>query len=477
MPLGTIVRLTCKELQISAIGSMDNLYKSLENLDVKYFDKETCKAMLLRPGNSADLVCKNLKLNVDDTEAIKYYRCKDFIQGKCARNNSSLSASMLDKCSCGTLMNEWINISYTDGKSFVEGRMFIVTDNLMVVPQSTEPCWALFKDIGIKEVGTLVEKTVSVGSEEILSLLRLSILSTTPLTDILLQHGDGSSGIINLKGYEMKAQTEEKINSDAKITVKITIRKSNNKILYAEAGEDFVEFLFSILALPLGSVVRFLERTPNLGCISTLYKSVEGSEFDRFITSSSRKEILLFPIIAPRLGSKNRILDIEEMVYPTYLYKGITQKTPSNTVDKVTSNAVVNPNPLGIFLKAPEKFIITDNLIVTPFSFISSLSLLERDKVPMDDIEVRVVSVGHEEVHSETHHEYHFIFCSEAIGGFFNLQKRKKMISLKVMVDIKKNQVVFVVSGEDFVDILLSFLTMPIGTIVRLTRKRPQCKT
>ncbi|KAF6159046.1 hypothetical protein GIB67_032663 [Kingdonia uniflora] len=65
--------------------------------------------------------------------------------------------------------------------------------------------------------------------------------------------------------------------------------------------------------------------------------------------------------------------------------------------DKVTSYAVVNPNPPGIFLKAPEKFIIIDNLIVTPFSFISSLSFLEREKVPMGDIEVRVMNVGHEE--------------------------------------------------------------------------------
>ncbi|KAF6153548.1 hypothetical protein GIB67_027415 [Kingdonia uniflora] len=142
--------------------------------------------------------------------------------------------------------------------------MLIVTDNLKVVPESTEPCWAVFKDIGIKEVGSLVEKIV-----------RLALK-----------------------------------------------RKSNNKILFAEAGEDFVDFLFSIFAFPFGSVIKFLERTPNLGCISTLYKSVESSEFDRFITLSCRKETLLSPIIVLRLGSKNQILGIGEIVYPTYTYKG-----------------------------------------------------------------------------------------------------------------------------------------------------------
>jgi hypothetical protein len=38
-------------------------------------------------------------------------------------------------------------------------------------------------------------------------------------------------------------------------------------------------------------------------------------------------------------------------------------------------------------------------------------------------------------------------------------------ISLKASVDKKSNRVVFVESDEFFVDILFSFLTMPMGTI------------
>ena len=45
-------------------------------------------------------------------------------------------------------------------------------------------------------------------------------------------------------------------------------------------------------------------------------------------------------------------------------------------------------------------------------------------------------------------------------------------ISLKAVVDKTNNRVVFVVSDEKFVDILFSFLTMPLGTIVRLTCNR-----
>ncbi|MBA0735623.1 hypothetical protein Gogos_019456 [Gossypium gossypioides] len=46
------------------------------------------------------------------------------------------------------------------------------------------------------------------------------------------------------------------------------------------------------------------------------------------------------------------------------------------------------------------------------------------------------------------------------------------VICLRVVVDKTKDRVVFVESDDEFVDVLFSFLTMPMGTIVRLTRNR-----
>lgn len=44
-------------------------------------------------------------------------------------------------------------------------------------------------------------------------------------------------------------------------------------------------------------------------------------------------------------------------------------------------------------------------------------------------------------------------------------------IPLKVVIDKQKERVVFAEANSDFVDILFSFLTMPMGTIVRLLTK------
>lgn len=49
-----------------------------------------------------------------------------------------------------------------------------------------------------------------------------------------------------------------------------------------------------------------------------------------------------------------------------------------------------------------------------------------------------------------------------------------KHMDLKLLVHNETNQVVFAESENDFVDVLLSFLTTPMGTMVRLTGNQPK---
>ncbi|CAL0326387.1 unnamed protein product [Lupinus luteus] len=44
----------------------------------------------------------------------------------------------------------------------------------------------------------------------------------------------------------------------------------------------------------------------------------------------------------------------------------------------------------------------------------------------------------------------------------------KEEVALRILVDEKKNIVVYAEAGKDFVDVLLSFLTLPLGTIARI---------
>jgi len=47
-------------------------------------------------------------------------------------------------------------------------------------------------------------------------------------------------------------------------------------------------------------------------------------------------------------------------------------------------------------------------------------------------------------------------------------QQESETIPLKVLVDKQRNKVVFVEATQDFIDTLFSFLSLPLGTIVRL---------
>lgn len=48
--------------------------------------------------------------------------------------------------------------------------------------------------------------------------------------------------------------------------------------------------------------------------------------------------------------------------------------------------------------------------------------------------------------------------------------KTEERVILKLMVIKEKNKVLFAEPRKDFVDILFSFLTLPLGTIARLAR-------
>ncbi|KAG6760273.1 hypothetical protein POTOM_036780 [Populus tomentosa] len=59
------------------------------------------------------------------------------------------------------------------------------------------------------------------------------------------------------------------------MSLKVLIDSKHNKVVFAEAGKDFVDFLLNLLALPLGTVIQLLTKSTMIGCIASLYGSLE----------------------------------------------------------------------------------------------------------------------------------------------------------------------------------------------------------
>eukprot|EP00268_Persea_americana_P069202 TRINITY_DN9789_c0_g2_i6.p1 TRINITY_DN9789_c0_g2~~TRINITY_DN9789_c0_g2_i6.p1 ORF type:complete len:429 (+),score=62.38 TRINITY_DN9789_c0_g2_i6:166-1452(+) len=357
MPLGTVIRLTGKQ---SEMGSLNNLFGSVEDLDVQYLQTESCKSMLLYPKSASEEHCRKLMVNIDDTEPTNYYLCNCGYFPLRSDFNHLISEYLSSKqCRCGSTVNWKMPkdkskqgagpAGDTKDGVFVKGiSRYMITDDFQISPICMGTTLELLKRLGITDATVLEEKNVNLGSEEVLHLLKHSLLSKTPLTDVFLplQHPIDRVAldlkVMTLDSKDMaQSHTEKESCSNSKnISVRLFLSKSRNKVLYAQVGKEFPDMLFSFLAFPLGSLVKCLDGEPG--------KCYHGNQ-----------KIQL------------------EFINPKFC-------------DVVTELG-------GVFMAGQATFMVTDELLVKPLSSISCLSLLNQFNLPLSDLEERFVNMGEEE--------------------------------------------------------------------------------
>ncbi|KAJ6299570.1 hypothetical protein OIU76_020523 [Salix suchowensis] len=424
MPTGTIIHLLSSLSTKNGIGCMNNLYKSVENTDVMYFRTEACKDMLLLPHNAAAAYCKSLKLKIDDFDALRFFCCES---PDCTSSGYKLWSHYKNLyCGCGLPMSRIVNLSCqappnsgSDARNrgvFVKAlARFVVSDNFQVMPASLSASISILTKLGVMDTDTIEERTFDIGVTEVLKLLKCSLVSKTPLTDVLLAReefpelrNEDSLQRISLTHGTLENQSERK----GETSVRLVVCKSKKVVCYAEASKDFVDLLFSFLTIPLGYLMNGMHGGRSRGCISHLYNSVTDLDAKKYLKSNEIKEILLNPKIAPGSGYKNQPLGVKEAAadnHEYYYYKNSFSeheiktkyefaKTPSPIsyiMDPKSSYKDVTRG--GGFLQDPAMFTVTDDLVVKPISPISDLSLLEKFKISLNDIYLCEVQVGKEE--------------------------------------------------------------------------------
>ncbi|KAL5990131.1 hypothetical protein ACLOJK_011028 [Asimina triloba] len=396
--VGNVVRLTSKK---SNLGSMGALYESVENLDSQYFQKKAVKDMLLHPRSASETRTKDLAVNID-TEHPKYYICT----WNCVINGSRLISSVKNaRCRCGTKMSEEIYLkksapSVKPGKKgvFLKGNMrFMITDDFLVQLVSVTTCFTHLGKLGVSNWTSLEAKSVKIGAEEHVDkfnlmnagfvgkvgtgpiyafcLLKQSLVSNTPLTDVFLPELGDSEHAVNVNPSFQDATTEIKDNSK-KMRVKLMLSKSKNTVLFAEVNADFVDLLFSFLTFPLGSIVKLLGLGSSIYCLDNLYKSVHDLSQEESCMVSDCCQ-----------GNIQECVHFPYSLYGSHIVNWINPKIRGGTSECG-----------GGFVKGPKAaFMVTDGLDVKPMSLISGISILKNFDVPLSDLQERDVSVGVEE--------------------------------------------------------------------------------
>ncbi|CAN6229391.1 unnamed protein product [Urochloa humidicola] len=410
LPLGTIVRLLGKQ---SGVGCLDEVYKSVEALSVEHFQTKACKAMLLSPLNAAASQCNQLKIRVDDTNPRKIGIC---LNSKCYISSySSVPDAICKNCASGLTFMEHPQINHStsvgyngDGGFVKSGLKLIITDDLQVAPSSTSVVFSLLDKFGIHTESNVEEKILELDSNKIISLLKRALIPQQPLTGLCFDVAI-TPDAVNLHQLpenllQQPKQAEHRFNA---IKIKLIQTKDDASVLYGEAGPDFIDLVFGLLSIPLGSMIKACGQWSPHGCISNLYRSIPG----RGYVKEECGDLLLSPKLAPHFGCSINVLQVMELnarsleaecsaclrasddyclcMSPCVTTLCETNPKSSSTFD--TTN--------GAYIKGgPRNFIITNNLRVIHFSLANTLQLLRAAKIPNEKLVEKEITLDETQV-------------------------------------------------------------------------------
>ncbi|KAI3695865.1 hypothetical protein L1987_78868 [Smallanthus sonchifolius] len=206
--------------------------------------------------------------------------------------------------------------------------------------------------------------------------------------------------------------------ASSKVTLKLLIDKKGQRVLFAEAGKDFVDFLFSLLALPVGTVIRLLDNHNMVGGMAKLYQSVSDLN-DDYIQSNQNKDVLVKPKFTLPFSPQVPLLSTEAVSSPspasnssTVFYKcmscnnglfSTSSRTCAGSYCSRTMSAVDIGYVLksevdakgGGFVKGLVTYMVMDDLAVSPMSTISSITVLNKFNInDLGALEEKVVHIG-----------------------------------------------------------------------------------
>ncbi|KAE8731277.1 hypothetical protein F3Y22_tig00002840pilonHSYRG00913 [Hibiscus syriacus] len=271
-------------------------------------------------------------------------------------------------------------------------------------------------------------------------------------------------------------KTEEQVSSESStFSIKLLIDEESNKVILAEAGNDFIDTHRSLFSFPLGNIARLVGKYPisHPGCLSNLYNSVKNLSLNNF-RSHACKSMLLHPISIHEDKLKNLKLPVD-FTEPTKYFAYPNQKCREKQGVLLSNNdtsrcycgelmsletrfqagerdAVTDETERGL-CDVESMFFITDDLRVIqgyPGGLISFLSHVGVENV--DHIAVTVLKI-----------------CSKAMSDLLSHSLFSRFTFTDVFIRKKSDRKILCAeAGENFVDLLISFLTIPLESVLEL---------
>ncbi|KAL8257589.1 hypothetical protein R6Q59_029630 [Mikania micrantha] len=235
-----------------------------------------------------------------------------------------------------------------------------------------------------------------------------------------------------------------------KMSLKLLVDKKGQRVLFAEAPKEFVDFLFHIFSVPLGTLVEFLGSKQMVGCLGKLKDSIQNFHAtylqpgiktddifypktpfngDIFLLthdasssedqSGSGKTVYMCPNAlgdrynsrVRRRGCSNATLHENSICPKCECYMSVVMELVTPYNEEVAEKQEDDKKKKGGYVKEVVTYMVMDDLVVKPMSTISSITLINKFSVKdLSQLEEKVVSFGKDE--TETAGD-----ATETVGG------------------------------------------------------------
>lgn len=293
------------------------------------------------------------------------------------------------------------------------------------------------------------------------------------------------------------------------ISLKALVDKASQKVIFIESGNEFVDVLFSFLTIPMATIIKRagdISVPLGMGCMKNLYASVKDID-EKDFRSSLCKEMLLCPCNDAASHCKNLKLIYDNTPKPDYFLcskrnclsynfystHGHCHTCPcgSSTYDRKMDLSVNASKVGGVFVKECTRLIVSDDLQVQPLSAASDSLFVKFGIKDGNSTEEMVFDVGVEEVLNllvsslvskrpltaallkRVPDSY---LCKVNVNQIKSFELNmfgdpsnevEEKIPVKLMVSKSRKIVCYAEARADFVNLLFSFLTLPLGFVVK----------
>lgn len=175
-----------------------------------------------------------------------------------------------------------------------------------------------------------------------------------------------------------------------KFSLNLLVDPKCHRVLFAEVGKDFVDFLLSLLSMPLGTITNLLSREAMIGSIGNIYNSIENIDGAYMLSNQSKIKVLTTR--KDKIPARNFYSCQSHRIVSNKYGEKCTRCGYGMLMTKEIKYVGHDNVCAGGYVQGLVTYMVTDDLSTTPMSAITGISVLKKFRASkFDALEERVV--------------------------------------------------------------------------------------